>query len=176
MSISLFVALSVGVVLAVYAGIALTTWRRLRGPRVVTCPETRRPAGITVDLGHAMATAVREAADVRVASCACWPERKGCEESCVPQIETGGDTTRPRALAARFFEHRSCAMCLRRIEPLAHGARQPGFLNPLTRTAVPWDEVPPQELPDAVASHRALCRDCTFAESSRPSSLYTEPS
>ena len=40
-------------------------------------------------------------------------------------------------------------------------------MNPVTREVVPWDEVPAPELPDAVAHRRALCRDCTFAESSR---------
>jgi hypothetical protein len=167
MSIYVFVPLVFAVVLLVYVGIAIATWRRLRGLRVVSCPETRRPAGVTVDLGHALATAVWEAADVRLASCSCWPERQGCDEGCVPQIETGEAATRPRAIAARFFERRSCAICLRRIKPLTHGAHQPGFMNPITREATPWDQLPAQDLPDAVASHRALCRDCTFAESSR---------
>lgn len=167
MSIYAFVPLVFAVVLMVYAGIAIATWRRLRGSRVVTCPETRHPAGVTVDLGHALATAVWEAADVRVESCSCWPERQGCDEGCVPQLETDGAATRPRAIATRFFEHRTCAICLRRIEPLRHGARQPGFMNRVTRQAVPWDQVPPQDLPDAVTRHHALCPDCTFAESSR---------
>jgi hypothetical protein len=167
MSIYVFVPLVFGVVLLVYVGIAIATWRRLRGARVVTCPETRRSAGVSVDLGHAITSAIRERADIRIAACSCWPERTGCDQLCVPQIETGGDTTRATAVAARFFEHHSCAMCLRHIEPLSHGTNQPGFMNPVTREVVPWDEVPAQDLPDAVASHRALCRDCTFAESSR---------
>jgi len=166
MSIEVFALLVLGLVLATYLGIALTTWRRLRGRRVVTCPETGRPAGVSVDLGHAVASAVRERTDIRIAACTCWPEREGCDQVCAPQIEMAGNTTRARAIAARFFEDRFCVMCLRRIEPLAHGPHQPGFMNPVTRETVPWDEVPAEELPDAIAHRRALCRDCTFAESS----------
>jgi hypothetical protein len=167
MSTDTFVPLVLGLVLAVYLGMAVRTWRRLRGQRVVTCPETRRAAAVSVDVGHAMASAVWERADIRIAACSCWPEREGCDQVCVPQIEAAVDGTRTRAIAARSFEDRSCVMCLRRIEPLTRGAHQPGFMNPVTHEAVPWDEVPAQDLPDAIASRRALCRDCTFAESSR---------
>ena len=168
MSIAVAAPLILGLVLAAYLGIALTTWRRLRGPRVVICPETGCPAGVRVDLGHAIASAIRERMEIRMAECSAWPEREGCDHGCGPALRTAGDSTRTRAIAARGFEDRACAMCSRRIGPLTRGARQPGFMNPVTREVVPWDEVPAEELPGATARHRALCRDCTFAEASPP--------
>jgi hypothetical protein len=167
MSTQSFVILLVAIVLVVYAGIAIRTWWRFRGTRVVTCPETRRAAGVTVDVGHAMASAVWERADVRIAGCSCWPERCGCEESCVPQIEASPEGTRVTTMAERFFQGRRCVLCQRRIGPTRAGALQPGFMDPLTRQVVEWTQVPAPDLPDAIARRRPLCPDCTLAESSR---------
>lgn len=86
MSAQVFVPLVLTVVLAVYVGIAIATWRRYHGRRVVVCPQTKRPADVTLDLGHAMATAVWDRADLRVATCSDWPDRRGCSEACIAQI------------------------------------------------------------------------------------------
>jgi len=36
-----------------------------------------------------MATAVWDKADLRVATCTDWPDRKGCNEACLAQIAPG---------------------------------------------------------------------------------------
>jgi hypothetical protein len=167
MTTQAFVTILLAIVLAVYAIIAIRTWVRFRGARVVTCPETRQPAGVAVDIGHAMVSAVWERADVRIGRCSRWPEREGCDEACVAQIEASLDGTRAKTIAARFFKGRRCAICQSRIAPRSSSARQPGFLNPVTREAVAWIHVPPQNLPDVLASRHALCADCTLAESAR---------
>jgi hypothetical protein len=98
MTAQVFVPLILGLVLAVYLGIAVRTRLRLRGRHVVVCPETHTLAAVTVDLGHAAATAVWEEADVRVETCSRWPERKGCDEGCATQIAASPERTRvPRA-------------------------------------------------------------------------------
>ena len=42
------------------AGVAVwrlgSAWWKYRGKRVITCPETKRPAGVVVDATHAAAT------------------------------------------------------------------------------------------------------------------------
>ena len=94
MTAQVFVPLALGLVLAVYLGIALRTWRRLRGRHVVVCPETHTLAAVTVDLGHAAATAVWEQADVRLETCSRWPDRQGCDEGCAAQIVASPERTR----------------------------------------------------------------------------------
>lgn len=167
MTTQLFVVLVLGVVLAVYLGIALRTWFRLRGKRVVICPETLTRAAVTVDVGHAAATAVWEKADLRLETCSRWPERKGCDEACVSQIVEAPGETLARTMAAHYFEGKRCAICQRPIDPPAAAALQPGFMHPVSHEAAAWDEVPPQNLPDAFASRRAICANCTLAESFR---------
>ena len=167
MSAQSFSILLVALVVVVYLAIAVATWWRFRGARVVTCPETGHAAGVTIDLGHAMASAVWERADLRIAACSCWPERRGCEEACVTQIEASPSGTSARTMAARFFEGRPCVICQRRIGPLTGAALQPGFMDTVTREVVPWTLVPTADLPDAIARRRPLCPECTLAESSR---------
>ena len=94
MTTQVFVPVILGLVLAVYLGIAVRTWRRLRGRHVVVCPETHTLAAVTVDLGHATTTAVWDTADVRLATCSRWPERKGCDEGCAAQIAASPERTR----------------------------------------------------------------------------------
>lgn len=167
MTTQAFVLLVLGTVLAVYAAIALATWIRLRGTLVVTCPETQTPAAVTVDIGHAAATAVREKADLKVAACSRWPGRMGCEQLCLAQIAASPGGTRARTMARRFFEGKRCTICQRLIDPPGAATLQPGLMNPVSHKAVAWDDVPAQNLPDAFARRRPICSNCTLGESVR---------
>src|SRR5215472_11682838 len=101
MSTSVFVALLLALVLAVYVAIAIRTSMRLRGNRVVTCPETGKPVTVSVDVPHAVASAVWEKADIRLSSCTRWPERQDCDQPCVCQIDAHPAETEPKTLAGR---------------------------------------------------------------------------
>jgi hypothetical protein len=167
MTAQVFVLLLIGIVLVVYAGIAFSTWIRLRGTRVVTCPETGKPAAVKVDAGHAAATAVLDQPDLKLACCSRWPERAGCDEPCVTEIVEGGSDTLPKTIAARFFEGKRCAICGHPIDPINSATLQPGVLHPLTHEAFAWNEILPQDLPDVLAWRQAVCANCTLAESFR---------
>jgi hypothetical protein len=167
MTTQLFVLLLIGTVLAVYAGVALTAWIRLRGTRVVTCPETHEPVAVTLDAGHAAVTAVWDEADLRLASCTRWPERAGCDQGCLTQIAESGGETRPDAIAAHLFEGQRCAICGHGIDPIKTAAVPPGLLDPVTHEVQAWDEVAPERLRDAFKTRRAICANCTLAESFR---------
>ena len=167
MTTQAFVLLVLGTVLAVYAAIALATWIRLRGTLVVTCPETQMPAAVKIDIGHAAATAVWEKADLKVAACSRWPGRLGCDELCLAQIAASPGGTRARTMARRFFEGKRCAICQRLIDPPGATTLQPGLMNPVSHEAMTWDDVPAQNLPDAFATRRPICSNCTLAESFR---------
>ena len=167
MTLQVFVPLLLAAVLAVYIGIAVRTAYRLRGKRVVVCPETKQPAGVTVDLGHAATTAVWEKADVRLTQCSRWPERAGCDQPCVAQIEAEPDETRAKTIATHFFDGKRCAICQRIIERPNAATLQPGFMHPDSHEVKAWDEVAPADLPNATEHHLPLCANCTLAESFR---------
>jgi len=167
MTLQVFVPLVLALVLIVYLGIAIRTAYRLRGKHVVICPVTKEPAGVSVDVGHAAATAVWEKADVRLTQCSCWETRGKCGQPCVCQIEAAPDGTRTKRLSANFFKDKNCAICHRSIDPPNAATLQPDFMDPVTREVLAWDEVKPENLPKAIHDDYPLCANCTLAESFR---------
>jgi hypothetical protein len=167
MTAQLFIVLLVLAVLLVYLVIAVRTWLRVRGSRVVVCPETDEPVAVKVDVGHAVASAVWEKPDLRLTSCTRWPERQDCDQPCVQQIETAPSETSPKTIAAHFFAKEHCAICSRPIDAPNSMTLQPGFMDPATHRVQSWDEVTPQDLPAAIATRRPLCANCTLAETFR---------
>ena len=69
------------------------TFRRFRGKKSVTCPETGRQAEMGIDAGRAAWTSAFGRALLRVKNCSLWPERKGCEQDCV-RSESGVEEAR----------------------------------------------------------------------------------
>ena len=68
-------------------GLAARTWLRLRGPRVITCPDNHAPAGVHLDLRYAVATGVVGRPTFRLKDCSRWPEKAGCGQMCLMEIE-----------------------------------------------------------------------------------------
>lgn len=56
---------------------------RYRGTRGLTCPETGADAKVRVDARWAAFTAAFRHPILRVKSCSLWPEKSGCEQSCL---------------------------------------------------------------------------------------------
>ena len=167
MTAQTFVVLLLGMVLAVYVGIALLAWFRMRGTRVIVCPETQKPAAVEVDATHAAVSAMWENADLRLKDCSRWPERKSCDQGCVSQIAIAPHDTLATTLLQRFFEGKRCAICRRAIAPI-HGAQpKPGLFNVATHEVLAWEEIPAQNLPDALATHLPVCANCQVAETFR---------
>jgi hypothetical protein len=167
MTAQVFIVLLVLAVLVVYLVIAIRTWKTVHGARVVVCPETQQPVAVHVDVGHALTTAMWEKPDLRLTSCSRWPERQDCDQPCVKQIETAPAETSPKTIATHFFAHERCAICTKPIEPPSNVTLQPGFMDPTTHKVRGWDEVPPQDLAQAIATWRPLCSNCTLAETFR---------
>src|SRR5512141_1289315 len=75
----------VGVV--IYGSTALRAWSRFRGTRVVVCPENHQTAAVEVDAGQAAVSAVMGSRDLALQACSRWPEKEGCAQECIEQIE-----------------------------------------------------------------------------------------
>ena len=71
--------------LVVVVPVAVDAYRRTRGQRTVTCPETSRAATIAVDPAQAALTAVTGHMRLEVRQCSLWPARGGCAQGCVAQ-------------------------------------------------------------------------------------------
>lgn len=64
--------------------VATATFSRFRGAWRVRCPEEDAEARITLDAGAAARGEIFGRADVRtVVRCSSWPERQGCQQTCL---------------------------------------------------------------------------------------------
>ena len=69
-----------------YLGRVVGIWRRLRGDRIVTCPESGEPALVRVDLAIAV-TSDAGSEPAALASCSRWPEHAGCDQTCAADAQ-----------------------------------------------------------------------------------------
>jgi hypothetical protein len=146
---------------------AFRAWRSYRGVHVIQCPETRKPAAVRVDTGHfALSAVMNEPPEVRLASCSRWPERAGCDQACVPQIESDPVDTRIDTILNDVFAGRSCALCGRKISGVPAVGHKPAFLGPDGWTT-PCTAIAPEHVYDLLKTHRLVCWDCDVAETFR---------
>ena len=75
-------------VLYVALPVVLDTYRRLRGPKIITCPETKQSAEIQLNAFPAALSALDGATDIRIEGCSRWPRRSGCNQACLAQLDS----------------------------------------------------------------------------------------
>ena len=148
---------------ALLAGLAVWrlggAWWKYRGQRIITCPETRRPAGVVVDATHAAASAFGKAPQLRLSECTRWPEKAGCGQECLSQIEKGPGECLVRTLVARWYEGKTCVSCGKPIQDVAWADQRPGLRAP-DGTLVAWPDVAPETLPELFRTHAPVCWNC----------------
>ena len=144
----------------------LRAYARLRGPRVVVCPETITPEAVEIGAVRAAWTAGISDARYRLTSCSRWPERGDCPQECLSQIEAAPDGCLVRERVARWYAGASCALCGEAIEEIRWFHRSPGLIGADGRVRE-WRNLTLEDLPDAFATGRPLCFDCCVAEEFR---------
>jgi hypothetical protein len=96
---SLFVVLALVFVLSFVPlfFLLIRGYLRVRGVRVVECPENGKTVKVRLDAVHAAMSSLSDGPDLRVTSCERWPEHKNCKQACVDESAT---LPRPAAAAA----------------------------------------------------------------------------
>lgn len=139
--------------------VTLRAYRRFRGTRVVTCPETGCGAAVEIDRAHAAATCVVGETEFRLTSCTRWPEKKGCEQGCVSQIEASPEGCIAENMLADWYRGADCVVCHTEIPEIGSSDDKPAFETPDGRT-IEWNQVRPQDLPRVLETHRPVCWTC----------------
>src|SRR6266508_6367092 len=139
-------------------------YRRFRGARVVTCPETGKSVAVEVKAAKAAWNATFSEPELRLESCSRWPDRQDCAQECVAQIEEAPDGCLVRERLAEWYADACCALCGRAIGEIHWIDRKPGLLTPDSKT-IDWSEIVPEELPTILTTHKPICWNCHVAES-----------
>jgi hypothetical protein len=84
-------AIVVLAMMAAYGGYrvihGIRVYFRFRGTRLVTCPETHKPAVVEVAARSMGMQAILDEPSLRLSECSRWPMRGGCGQDCLKQIE-----------------------------------------------------------------------------------------
>jgi len=160
------IATLITVAAIILAGIAVwrlgSAWLKYRGRRVITCPENREPAGVSLDVRHAAATALGGNLQLRLSQCSRWPERAGCGQECLSQIEKSPEDCLVRNILLHFYEGKKCAWCGRPIGEIHLAERKPALLT-ADRCSVEWNQIPAEQLQQTLATALPLCFTCHIA-------------
>ncbi len=155
-------AAAVGVV-AVMVG---RSYRKVRGTRLVTCPETQETAAVEVDAWRAALTAILKGGELRLEDCSRWPERENCGQECLRQIEVAPEDCLVRTILTKWYHDQPCALCGASFATIAAWGHRTALLSPTGQT-LEWSAVQSEKLPEVLATHKPVCWNCHVAESFR---------
>ncbi len=141
------------------AWVMLRAYKKFRGARVVTCPETGCGAAVEIDRAHAAATYAIGETEFRLTSCTQWPERKGCEQECVSQIEASPGACLFGNMLADWYRGADCVICRTAISEVRSSGDKPALETPEGRM-IEWGDVKPEDLPRVLKTHRPVCWNC----------------
>ena len=138
-------------------------WFNWRGDRLVTCPETRQPAGVAVDASRAAWTGIRHAPALHLHTCSRWPERQDCGQECLAQVEAAPEDCLVRNILAKWYEGKQCTVCGKPIGEIQWADHRPALLDQEGRT-VAWTQVRPEKVPTALATCAPVCWNCHIVQ------------
>lgn len=166
-----FFLLSALAAVAIYVGIRVYGGARIfakfKGERLVTCPETKQPAAVEVNAGRAGLESLLGDGRLRLSECSRWPERHGCGQECLKQIESAPEDCLVRTIVSRWYAGKKCAYCGKPIGAIDWlGGQQAALLDPAEIT-IQWNQVPAERLPDVFAAYKPVCWDCHVVQTFR---------
>ena len=138
------------------------TWWKYRGPRVITCPENHRPAGVTVDALHVIATGLGKPPELRLDSCSRWPEKAGCGQECLRQIEASPHSCLVRNILLDWYADKDCHSCGMLIGVFSLAGAKPAVLR-ADGVSVEWREIPAEQLQETLETGHPICFACHTA-------------
>ncbi len=153
------------VVLYFVAAPILRFYRRFRGTRVVTCPENQEHAAVEVDTSAAIQSAFGTP-KLSLENCSRWPEKAGCGQQCLSQIEAAPDDCLVRNILTRWYEGKTCVVCGKPLGPADWYEHKPALMSPQQKT-VEWGQIAPERVLEVLENHRPVCWDCHIASTFR---------
>lgn len=139
--------------------------RRLRGIRILTCPETGCPTAVRINVPRALVTSLVEGEpEIHLSACSRWVTRGSCDQPCAPAAQHTESAV--AAVAERGFVGRRCASCGRTITSVRSLHHRPALLM-ADGTTVAWADVPGERLPEMMRTLAVVCWNCHMAESFR---------
>ncbi len=117
-----------------------------------------------IDATHAALTAFGASPELRLESCTRWPERQGCGQDCLKQIESSPTGCLVKSMVTEWYAGKSCAICGKPIVLSGLADHAPALVAPDGKTVL-WKDLRPEQLPEVFRTHTPACWDCHVVES-----------
>ena len=166
---------AVGLLIAIIA-IAAALWfgirwlvrsfSKYRGPRIVTCPETKEPAIVEVDSLHASLTATVGLPDIRLEDCSRWPIKEQCGQECLTDLDVAPERCLVSGVLIRWYRDKHCVYCTKVFQEVHWADHRPALLSPDGRLLL-WNAVNLDNLQKVLETHSPVCWDCYIAQDFR---------
>jgi hypothetical protein len=139
----------------------IRSFRKYSGPLVVECPDNHNHAAVEVNKSAALQSAFGTP-KLELDRCSRWPEKSGCGQECLRQIEAQPEDCLVRNILTRWYEGKSCVVCHKPLEEIDWQSRKPALMGPENETRE-WNEIPPEAVPSVLQTHQPICWDCHIA-------------
>ena len=134
---------------------------------MITCPENLEAAAVHVNaLRAAHWAAVSGEPVLRLDHCSRWPEKAGCDQACLTQVETSPESCLLQTLVGSWYEGKDCVYCHHAIGPIRWDEQPPALRAP-DGTMREWKEFAPEQLPVVFRTHVPVCWKCHIVEGFR---------
>ena len=142
----------------------LSTYRRYRGQRIITCPENVRPASVRVNaLRAAHWAAISGDTVLRLSQCSRWPEKAGCGQECLGQIQTDPESCAVSTIVSNWYDGKHCVFCDVEVGAIVWHERPPAVRSSAGEIRE-WKDIPAEQLPEVFATHAPVCFNCSLTE------------
>ena len=139
---------------------------RYRGSRLVTCPETKKPAIVEVDALHASLTSTVRLPDIRLENCSRWPIQGQCGQECLTDLDVAPDRCLVSGVLMRWYRDKNCVYCGKAFQEIHWLDHRPALLS-AGGMLMTWNEVNLDKLGTVLATHSPVCWDCYIAQKFR---------
>jgi hypothetical protein len=147
-------------------GSALAVYLKLRGTRLITCPETGKHAAVELDAKYAALVSPIGARRFRLSDCSRWPGRKDCGQDCLREIESSPEDCLVRTILTKWYKGKKCAFCGKAFGEINWLDNKPALMS-AGKPSREWSEISPLEIPNALVTDMPVCFDCHIAETFR---------
>jgi hypothetical protein len=156
------------VALGAYFGIKWLVRARSRfsGAKIVTCPETGKPAVIEVDALHASLTSSVGFPDIRLENCSRWPLKQQCGQECLTSLDVAPGQCLVSGVLMRWYRGKNCCYCGKPFEELHWTDHKPALQTP-EGVLLEWGEVPIEDISMVMETHLPVCWNCYIVQSFR---------
>jgi hypothetical protein len=162
-----FISTLAVITVAIAGFYAARIYMRYRGKATVYCPETGKPVAVEIDARHAALTFAHGVPELRLTSCTRWPEREGCGQECVAQIEMSPEECMVREVLGNWYAGKACVYCRKPFGEINWIEHRPALSDPERKRIYLWQEIPPETLPDVLKTYLPVCWNCQVAETFR---------